>query len=169
MSRILVLAPLFILSACQGVADDGADDTIVRWTRTIVQGRGDGSAPAVTEEWVDASTRQIDGVDSACATSDGRLWAGNNFTGAEICFSGVDDYVLNNYSYWICGRFDCWRVSWAKNVHSIKTGAIFGMIYEGPYPNFACQDIVEPHQQIAGQDACMKIAERYDQGLTGIP
>ncbi len=169
MHRFLVALPLVFVAACQGGASDGAGDDLVGWTRTLVEAHADGTPPTVTERWIEAGTREAAGVDPTCANSAGHLFSKSNFAGAELCLSGADDFVLADYTFRVCGRFDCYRVRWAKNVRSLASGDISGMLYEGAYPNFACQDLIEPHQPLATQDACMKIAERYDQGLTGIP
>jgi hypothetical protein len=171
MKTLLACLPIALLAACQGGVVDGADADGT-WTRTIVRGNGPGQPPTVTEETFPAGSVAVDSVDSGCANADARLWSGSNFTGSEICFSGVDDIDLSQY-YFVTScslRRFCTFQSWSKSVRSFKTGDVFGALYLPPPlqtlpPQFQCLTYLPPHSQIAKPDSCMPQATRFDNGL----
>jgi hypothetical protein len=169
MKTLIACLPIVLLAACQGdPVDEESNET---WTRTIVRGNGPGQLPTVTEETIHAGSVQLDSLDSGCSSADARLWSGDNFTGSELCFSGLDDIDLGQYYMVHCtSRRFCTFWPWTGAVRSFKTGDYFGALYLPPPvqtlpPEFQCLTYLDPHSQIAAPDSCMPKATRLDNGI----
>jgi hypothetical protein len=177
--------PLLFLVACGG--DPGTtDDNDTVYSVTVVEGHGRGVPPTIHTENLIGPIKlppggvvvlpptnggyTPPGVDTSCAQSSMRLFSGNNYTGAKICFTGELDLSLADYSYQTCTKGICTQKPWSRNVRSFQSGDLFGVLYTGPYPNFACWNVFESHQtQPNPNGTCIATAERFSQGISEVP